>query len=105
MGKDVSLATFTREDRTRYRQKVRRCLDVFALMLNDFRFDADRPMTGLELELNLMDVEDSPRLLVRQVNYTPYSPLKENIWSTTMEKIYLDHYISVASRPRSREAR
>ena len=55
--------------------------------------------------INLMDVEDSPRLLVRQVNYTPYSPLKENIWSTTMEKIYLDHYISVASRPRSREAR
>src|SRR5256885_1702735 len=44
MGKDVSLSTFTREDRTRYRQKVRRCLDVFASMLNDFRFDADRPL-------------------------------------------------------------
>src|SRR5436309_3316436 len=57
MGKDVSLSTFTREDRTRYRQKVRRCLDVFALMLNDFRFDSDRPMTGLELELNLIDPE------------------------------------------------
>ncbi|OLE23566.1 MAG: glutamate--cysteine ligase [Actinobacteria bacterium 13_1_20CM_3_71_11] len=62
MGKDVSSTVFTREDRTRYRQKVRRCLDVFALMLNDFRFDADRPMTGLELELNLMDIDGGPAM-------------------------------------------
>ena len=55
MGKDVSQVAFTREDRIRYRQKVRRCLDVFALMLDDFGFDADRPMTGLEIELNLID--------------------------------------------------
>ncbi|ASW52975.1 glutamate-cysteine ligase family protein [Plantactinospora sp. KBS50] len=55
MGRDVSQGVFSREDRVRYRQKVRRCLDVFALMLDDFGFDADRPMTGLEIELNLMD--------------------------------------------------
>jgi len=67
MGKDVSLSTFTREDRTRYRQKVRRCLDVFALMLNDFRFDADRPMTGLELELNLIDDQGEPAMRNAQV--------------------------------------
>jgi hypothetical protein len=67
MGKDVSRSTFTREDRTRYRQKVRRCLDVFALMLNDFRFDADRPMTGLELELNLIDAEGEPAMRNAQV--------------------------------------
>src|SRR5439155_2504960 len=62
MGKDVSQATFTREDRSRYRQKVRRCLDVFALMLNDFRFDTDRPTTGLEIELNLMDGDAQPAM-------------------------------------------
>src|SRR5213080_1750539 len=67
MGKDVSRSTFTPEDRTRYRQKVRRCLDVFALMLNDFRFDADRPMTGLELELNLIDAEGEPAMRNAQV--------------------------------------
>ena len=67
MGKDVSRSTFTREDRTRYRQKVRRCLDVFALMLNDFRFDADRPMTGLELELNLIDAEGGPAMSNAQI--------------------------------------
>jgi gamma-glutamyl:cysteine ligase YbdK (ATP-grasp superfamily) len=67
MGKDVSLSTFTRDDRTRYRHKVRRCLDVFALMLNDFRFDGDRPMTGLELELNLTDPDGEPAMRNAQV--------------------------------------
>jgi hypothetical protein len=67
MGKEVPLSAFTREDRTRYRQKVRRCLDVFALMLNEFRFDADRPMTGLELELNLVDTDGGPAMRNAQV--------------------------------------
>src|SRR6185436_13821606 len=62
MGKDVTTGAFSREDRARYRQKVRRCLDVFALMLHDFRFDADRPMTGLELELNLIDPDAQPAM-------------------------------------------
>jgi hypothetical protein len=62
MGKDVSQGAFSREDRLRYRHKVRRCLDVFALMLDDFAFDADRPMTGLEIELNLMDADAEPAM-------------------------------------------
>ncbi|MEU0553545.1 glutamate--cysteine ligase [Dactylosporangium maewongense] len=62
MGQDVIRGAFTREDRARYRYKVRRCLDVFALMLNDFRFDSDRPMTGLEIELNLIDPEAQPAM-------------------------------------------
>ncbi|GAB3966626.1 hypothetical protein GCM10027615_14390 [Plantactinospora veratri] len=62
MGEDVSEVPFTREDRIRYRQKVRRCLDVFALMLDDFGFDADRPTTGLEIELNLVDADAEPAM-------------------------------------------
>jgi gamma-glutamyl:cysteine ligase YbdK (ATP-grasp superfamily) len=57
MGEDVASRTFTREDRQRYRQKVRRCLDVFARMLGESRFDVDRPLTGLEIELNLVDAD------------------------------------------------
>ncbi|HEX5541652.1 MAG TPA: glutamate--cysteine ligase [Micromonospora sp.] len=53
---------FCGEDRVRYRQKVRRCLDIFALMLDDFRFDADRPTTGLEIELNLVDPSAEPAM-------------------------------------------
>ena len=33
MGQDVASRQFTREDRQKYRQKVKRCLDVFARML------------------------------------------------------------------------
>jgi hypothetical protein len=62
MGQDVSRDAFSREDRVRYRRKVRRCLDVFALMLDDFGFDADRPTTGLEIELNLVDPGAEPAM-------------------------------------------
>ncbi|WP_433212561.1 glutamate--cysteine ligase [Dactylosporangium sp. CS-047395] len=62
MGQDVTRGAFSREDRARYRRKVRRCLDVFALMLNDFRFDSDRPMTGLEIEVNLIDPAAQPAM-------------------------------------------
>jgi hypothetical protein len=62
MGEEVSRGAFTGADRVRYRQKVRRCLDVFALMLDDFGFDADRPTTGLEIELNLVDPEAEPAM-------------------------------------------
>ncbi|MCP2326107.1 gamma-glutamyl:cysteine ligase YbdK (ATP-grasp superfamily) [Hamadaea flava] len=62
MGKDVSEGTFTSADRMRYRQKVRRCLDTFALMLDDFAFDADAPTTGLEIEINLVDGEHEPAM-------------------------------------------
>ncbi|MDM4718859.1 glutamate--cysteine ligase [Micromonospora sp. WMMA1363] len=62
MGEDVGARTFSREDRARYRGKVRRCLDVFAEMLRESHFDVDRPMTGLEIELNLVDDESMPAM-------------------------------------------
>ncbi len=67
MGKSVSSSSFTRDDLIRYRLKVRRCLDVFALMLDEFRFDTDRPMTGLEIELNLIDADAEPAMLNAEV--------------------------------------
>ncbi len=62
MGADVDQQEFTRADRTRYREKVRRNLDVFARMLRESRFDYDDPMTGLEIELNLVDDHAEPAL-------------------------------------------
>ena len=62
MGQEVERREFTREDRTRYREKVRRCLDIFARMLRESRFDVDRPMTGLEVELNLVDEHCDPAM-------------------------------------------
>ena len=62
MGQEVERREFTREDRTRYREKVRQCLDVFARMLRESRFDVERPMTGLEVELNLVDEHCDPAM-------------------------------------------
>ncbi len=62
MGQDVEQRQFTREDRMRYRAKVRRCLDVFARMLKESRFDVDRPMVGIEIEFNLVDETGDPAM-------------------------------------------
>jgi gamma-glutamyl:cysteine ligase YbdK (ATP-grasp superfamily) len=62
MGEEVDLQEFTPADRTRHREKVRRCLDVFARMLREAAFDTDDPMTGLEVELNLVDELGDPAL-------------------------------------------
>jgi gamma-glutamyl:cysteine ligase YbdK (ATP-grasp superfamily) len=62
MGKDVERTEFTRADRQRFRQKVRQCLDVFAQMLAESRFDSDNPMSGLEVELNLVDEAGDPAM-------------------------------------------
>ena len=62
MGKDLSGVVISKQDRVRYRLKVRRCLDVLALMLDEFPFDAEKPMTGLEIELNLMDGDAEPAM-------------------------------------------
>jgi hypothetical protein len=67
MGQEVDRRDFTRQDRQRYRQKVRRCLDVFARMLRESRFDFERPLTGLEIELNLVDDRGDPAMRNEEV--------------------------------------
>ena len=62
MGDDVSGTGYSRERRQRYREKVRLCLDVFERMLADWEFDSDHPMTGLEIELNLVDAGYQPTM-------------------------------------------
>jgi hypothetical protein len=67
MGRDLSSATFSREQRQRYRDKVKTCLDVFELMLASRSFDFDEPLTGMEIELNLVDEGYRPRLANAEV--------------------------------------
>ncbi|WP_213453072.1 glutamate--cysteine ligase family protein [Rhizomonospora bruguierae] len=62
MGEKIERQVFTGSDRAGYRQKIRRGLDVFAAMLRGFRFDVDRPLTGLEIELNLVDGAGDPAM-------------------------------------------
>ena len=67
MGEEVAHRTFSREDRRQYRLKVRQCLDVFAQMLRESRFDFERPQTGLEIELNLVDDNAEPAMRSAEV--------------------------------------
>src|SRR5690242_8313567 len=67
MGDDVAATVFSREDRQRYRAKVKRCLDVFARMLSESRFEATQGSIGLEIELNLTDENGDPALVNAQV--------------------------------------
>jgi hypothetical protein len=70
MGQDVDSRNFTRQDRQQYRAKVRRCLDV----LEDAgraRFDFERPLTGLEIEFNLIDADQDPAMRNADVLASP----------------------------------
>lgn len=62
VGEDIGARTFTREDRQLFREKVSRCLDALAQMLAEGRFQPPHPMTGMEVELNLVDAEGRPAL-------------------------------------------
>jgi Glutamate-cysteine ligase family 2(GCS2) len=62
MGQDVESRTFSRQDRQRYREKLRTSLDTFARMLSESKFDFERPMTGLEIEFNLVDAQQDPAM-------------------------------------------
>ncbi|GAB4076349.1 glutamate--cysteine ligase [Nostocoides australiense] len=61
MGAEVDAKSYSREERQRYREKVRQNLDVFERMLSNSKFEFEKPMTGMELELNLVDGDFQPR--------------------------------------------
>jgi glutamate-cysteine ligase len=62
VGKDLATVAFAPEDRVHYRHKVRHCLDVLAQMLDDAVFDTRDGMTGLEIEINLVDDDCRPAM-------------------------------------------
>src|SRR4051812_48956683 len=67
VGEEVAARAFSRDDRQRYREKLRTCLDVFGRMLGESRFDFERPLTGLEIEFNLVDANYDPAMRNEEV--------------------------------------
>ena len=53
MGRDIQAIKISREDRRRYRDKLRSSLDAFARMLRECMFDLNPSQVGQEIELNL----------------------------------------------------
>ncbi|OBF14094.1 glutamate--cysteine ligase [Mycobacterium sp. ACS4331] len=62
MGEEVKATHYTRAHRQEYRRKVQLCLDVFETMLAQSSFDMDRPLTGMEIECNLVDGDYQPAM-------------------------------------------
>ncbi len=67
MGEEVKRTTYDRAHRQEYRRKVRLSLDVLETMLEQSRFDSDRPLTGMEIECNLVDDDYQPAMSNRLV--------------------------------------
>ena len=67
MGEEVKRTTYDHAHRREYRRKVQLCLDVFETMLAHSHFDTDRPLTGMEIECNLVDADYQPAMSNRYV--------------------------------------
>jgi gamma-glutamyl:cysteine ligase YbdK (ATP-grasp superfamily) len=62
MGQEIEVRAFTREDRARFRSKLRDCTEAFTRMLDESWFEGDSRSTGFEIELNLVDERGDPAL-------------------------------------------
>jgi gamma-glutamyl:cysteine ligase YbdK (ATP-grasp superfamily) len=67
VGEEISRTEFSRAQRREYRRKVQLCLDVFETMLAESSFEFDRPLTGMEIECNLVDADYQPALRNQEV--------------------------------------
>ncbi len=67
MGEEVKRTTYNRAHRREYRRKVQLCLDVFETMLAQSCFESDQPLTGMEIECNLVDTDYQPAMSNRNV--------------------------------------
>ena len=62
MGTKVTRTAYTPQERQHYAEKVNQDLEVFKQMLDQCRFDFRHPLTGMEIELNLVDSDYQPRM-------------------------------------------
>lgn len=60
MGKEITTRSYTREDRTRHRAAVHRCLDALEIMLDERLFVQEDWRTGVEIEMALVDRDGNP---------------------------------------------
>lgn len=67
MGEEIKRTTYSRAHRREFRRKVRLCLETFEAMLAGASFDAGQPLTGMEIECNLIDADYQPVMSNRRV--------------------------------------
>jgi hypothetical protein len=86
MGRDVPAITVSQQDRRAYREKVRQCLDVFARMLRESRFENEAPQLGLEIELDLVDDDARPSMRNTEV----LDAIADPRWATELGQFNLE---------------
>lgn len=74
MGAEVEEQRFTGADVARHRERLRAGLEALTRMIQDDALEPDRPMAGLELELNLVDAEGRPASVGGEVLETADHP-------------------------------
>ena len=67
MGRDIDQVRFTREDRQRYREKVKLDLEVLRRMLDDGLFETRRKLIGIEVEFHVVDSDGQPAMINDQL--------------------------------------
>jgi gamma-glutamyl:cysteine ligase YbdK (ATP-grasp superfamily) len=86
MGRDIQAIKFSGEDRRKYRDKVRRSLDVFARMLKEQLFEDSPSQVGQEIELNLVDSRGAPAMR----NTDVLAVLADPAWGTEVAQFNLE---------------
>src|SRR5271165_6197000 len=86
MGRDVPAMTVSQQDRRAYREKVRQCLDVFARMLRESRFDTEPRHVGMEMEVNLVDSNGMPAM----TNTTVLAAIGDPTWASELGRFNLE---------------
>src|ERR1700729_579197 len=86
MGRDVPAITVSQQDRRAYREKVRQCLDVFARMLRESRFENEDPQLGLEIEVDLVDDDALPSMRNTEV----LDAIADPRWATELGQFNLE---------------
>ncbi len=86
MGRDIEAIKISGEDRRKYRDKVRRSLDVFARMLRERLFEADPSLVGQEIELNLVDSGGMPSMR----NADVLDAIADPAWATEVGQFNLE---------------
>jgi len=86
VGRDIQAIRISGEDRRRYRDKVRRSLDVFARMLRERLFEEDPSTVGQEIELNLVDEHGMPSMR----NAAALDAIASPAWATEVGQFNLE---------------
>jgi gamma-glutamyl:cysteine ligase YbdK (ATP-grasp superfamily) len=86
VGRDIQAIKISGEDRRRYRDKVRRSLDVFARMLRERLFEENPSTVGQEIELNLVDEHGMPSM----GNAAALDAIASPAWATEVGQFNLE---------------